>query len=118
MLNGKDALLLIRGAGFVHLPVIAVTANMTDAAQCLSIGFSAFLSKPCRKEILRDKIKELIDIDQARRQQTPTAEATSTQATLSPNQVSTHMDDRLVSPLLTAQQHNAPPSPSKTINPT
>lgn len=37
-----------------------------DIEKCLSIGFTAFLSKPARKEVLRDKIAEVIQAEAER----------------------------------------------------
>ena len=60
VLSGTEALVQIRAKGHT-MPVIAVTANtmQQDVTLCLRLGFSAFLSKPCRKETIRAKIKEL-----------------------------------------------------------
>lgn len=67
VMDGHESVARIRQAGIAHLPIIAVTANANeDPNTCLERGFSAFLSKPCRKEVLRAKIKELIQIASAK----------------------------------------------------
>jgi len=58
--SGTDALLELRASGYT-LPIIAVTANTMseDVETCLRIGFTAFLSKPCRAATVRAKIAEI-----------------------------------------------------------
>src|SRR5687768_8372992 len=58
-MSGNEALVQLRSRGHT-LPVIAVTANSMseDINKCLQIGFTGFLSKPCRKEIVRSMVKQ------------------------------------------------------------
>jgi CheY-like chemotaxis protein len=58
-MSGSESIQQIRSRGHT-LPVIAVTANSMaqDVQSCMSIGFSGFLSKPCRKEQVKQIIKQ------------------------------------------------------------
>ena len=60
VMSGSDALQQMRSRGHTDLPVIAVTANTMaeDITKCVSIGFTSFLSKPCRKELVRSMVKQ------------------------------------------------------------
>jgi len=61
-MSGSEALQQLRSRGHTSLPVVAVTANTMneDVTRCMHLGFSAFLSKPCRKGTVRAKVRELV----------------------------------------------------------
>ncbi len=46
------------------IPIIALTANamVSDKEKCFDVGMDGYLSKPVTKEVLSDKILELLKI--------------------------------------------------------
>ncbi|KAI9183875.1 hypothetical protein H9P43_002927 [Blastocladiella emersonii ATCC 22665] len=57
-MGGHEAMAAIRAAGFGQdsLPIVAVTANALpeERERCLEAGFNVFLTKPLKKEVLRE----------------------------------------------------------------
>ena len=64
IMDGLEAAMAIRKAGFRELPIVAMTANafQSDKDQCLEAGMDEFLSKPIRrKEVLEQIQKYVLD---------------------------------------------------------
>ncbi|KAI9159556.1 hypothetical protein H9P43_008896 [Blastocladiella emersonii ATCC 22665] len=60
-MGGHEAMAAIRAAGFglAELPIVAVTANALpeERERCLASGFNVFLTKPLKKETLRELLR-------------------------------------------------------------
>jgi len=61
-MNGFEATEYIRGKMNSHIPIIALTADVTtaDLAKCTAVGMNDYISKPLDEKLLYDKIIELL----------------------------------------------------------
>lgn len=61
-MDGLQATRAIREAGFVQVPIIAMTANAMegDREECLNAGMSDYVAKPIRRDVVYEVIKKWI----------------------------------------------------------
>jgi PAS domain S-box-containing protein len=61
-MNGFEATEYIRGKMNSHIPIIALTADVTtaDLVKCTAVGMNDYISKPLDEKLLYDKIIELL----------------------------------------------------------
>jgi len=59
-MNGIDATLKIREAGYSDLPIIAMTADarIEDRKDCIDAGMNDYISKPIKREVVFDMVKK------------------------------------------------------------
>jgi two-component system, sensor histidine kinase and response regulator len=62
IMDGLEATIAIRKAGFRELPIVAMTANafQSDKDQCLEAGMDEFLSKPIKRDELLEQIQKFV----------------------------------------------------------
>jgi len=59
-INGKDALLMLKGSpSLKRIPVVMVTASDITAAEFIQAGSDGFVAKPVRKAALLDEIQRV-----------------------------------------------------------
>lgn len=61
-LNGFDTTKILRDKGFTQIPIIAMTANAMQGVseKCLSVGMNDYISKPIKREIVFEKLREYV----------------------------------------------------------
>ncbi len=63
VMNGKEASIAIRKAGFVNVPIIALTAcaSAAEREECMNAGMDAFISKPINIDDIENNIRKIIE---------------------------------------------------------
>ena len=63
-MDGYEATIEIRRRGFVHLPIVALTANAMpgDRERCLAVGMTDYISKPVRSVEVKATLARLLDV--------------------------------------------------------
>jgi len=63
VMNGKEASVAIRKAGFVNVPIIALTAcaSAAEREECMNAGMDAFISKPINIDDIENNIHKIIE---------------------------------------------------------
>ena len=61
-MNGFEATEYIRKTLKSHIPIIALTADVTtmDVSKCKEFGMDSYISKPIEEKLLYNKIVELV----------------------------------------------------------